>query len=201
MKKKEVVERWADPAFLLSLNPSIDRIFAEGAPIRDVRLEGIDISYGSLEELRHLGFDQRIIMNSDFSYSNFECSFYNSKVESTSFHCCSFNGTNFKRSHVAKCVFTESVVKGGVCNDSVFEDCDFTGARLSDKSKLTLEFLRSRFVRCTFMDCFLDGVELRAAAFHDCIFTGAKFTNSDFRGVKFLGSKPSADQFGVGCTR
>lgn len=200
MTKKEATQRWNDPNFVAGLRPLLEQVFAEGVPVRSVKLEGIHIGSKSPVGLFHVGLYQKEIVGSDFSFSIFECAFAGSTILETSFHNCSFESASFQKSSVIKCVFSEALFKGGGCNDSVFEECDFSRARLKDKPKLPLAFLRSRFSRCDFTGATINGVEFRAAKFESCVFNGAKFTNCDFRGVKFLDGKPTEDQFGNGCS-
>lgn len=200
MTKKEAIQRWSDPKFVASLEPSIEQVFAEGEPVRNVKFEGINVGSKSPGGLYYVGLYKKEIEGSDFSFSTFECAFSGSAITETSFQNCLFESTSFQKSKVSKCAFIGASFKGGGCNDSVFEECDFTKSKLSDKPTLPLSFLRSRFSRCDFTDARINGAEFRAATFDDCVFNGAKFSNCDLRGAKFLGGQPDESQIGQGCS-
>jgi uncharacterized protein YjbI with pentapeptide repeats len=200
MTKKEAIQRWANPDFMREMTPVLEQIFVEKAPVFNVNCAGITVGSQSPIGLYNVGLYQKKITNSDFSFSTFECAFSGSTILETSFRNCSFESTSFQKSMAIKCSFVESSIKGGGCNDSVFEECDFTGAKMRDKSSLPLSFLRARFNRCDFTNAVINGVEFRAATFEECVFGGTLFTNCDLRGVKFLGTRPDSTQIGKGCT-
>lgn len=202
MNKKEAVERWNDPHFLASMEPTLERVLAMGAPVEDLNLAGIHLETDSRIGAYSICLYQREITGSDFSFSTFQCPFFGSTITSTSFQGCTFHATNFHKVKVYRSSFAGALFKGGQGNDSAFEDCDFSGATLKTKpeNRLPTFLLRSRFSRCDFTGATLKESQVRASTFEDCIFTGARFLGCDFRGVKFLGSKPDDDQFDKKCS-
>lgn len=190
MNKKELIKRWDDKEFVEQTKGIIENAFTEGTDILNNDLRGLIVGSKSPLELYYVGLYKKNISETDFSFAEFNCAFFESIINTTIFYDCIFEGSSFMRTKLVKCNFEKSKFKAGNFDNLDALDVNFKGCKFQDKRGAPLCGLRSVFRKCDFSKATLKNFELRASKFIDCNFDGTKFVNCDLRGVKFEGSIP-----------
>jgi uncharacterized protein YjbI with pentapeptide repeats len=96
-----------------------------------------------------------------------------------------FFGCNFKGASFSMCLFTNSVMRMGFFDFSVFYNCDF--------SRSDLQFLS--FAGSTLRNCTFEGSELVNINFGGAVISDCTFNNSNLYNSRFIGSDIELSDF------
>ena len=92
---------------------------------------------------------------------------------------------------VRQCDFTAAFMKRADLR-GVFRNCSFAGANLIGARTTP----GSRFVRCDFRGAWLRNLAWTDAVFENCLWQGATIGTGSVAGSKFVGTRPTVEQFG-----
>ena len=171
----------------------IDRAFASGAFPKDLPT----VVHGGTRytDLRGFPFHSEILVDLtrvDLSDCNMQYGGIGREIRISN---CLFNGARLWTTlgyDVRQCDFSNAQMKGADLR-GVFRRCKFPQANLVGVKNLAGV---SRFVRCDFRGAKLRNAELRDTVFDHCLWEGATIGSGSFVGSRFLGERPSAQQFG-----
>ena len=195
-EKAMLRDRWRTEEFKKSIGPALKSMVA-----RKKNAEPLDLRGGSFgfyiapfplaKKLHFVNFNLRDIQ---FDYSTFDGPLADSVFENVDFSSCDFKRCVMAKSKFIRCRFRQATLAMPDLDDSILEDCDFTGALMKGTFTNGGGGRRVVFKRCCFRDMQFKGVEFRASKFIDCDFEGAKFLACTLAFVKFEGTEPAKSQ-------
>lgn len=130
--------------------PHLDLTEVQGTiKLEGTRLRNLDLSHASLESMRFIGCEI-----DDCMFAEANCRDW--RLWSTSVKSSSFEGAKLRDASLGawhnkradtyeQCSFRRSDLRGAVCTDGAFTECDFSEAQL-----VKLDFGGTNFVRCRF---------------------------------------------------
>lgn len=155
-----------------------------GALVRFSRvIVGLD---GAPESLAFADLHNAELSNIEFDCSKFSISANFGRFQNVSFLRCRFDRISIIQTHWQHCSFAGSVMVPDM-TDAVFEDCNFSGAKLRGLSS-GYGGRRTRFVRCDFRECVFDRIQFLAGRLVDCDISTLQVIKSDLRGTSHNGA-------------
>jgi len=137
------------------------RGFQLSVPLNRLNIKGIDLSWASC------------------MWSMNNCIFEDSVLQGSVFDGCILT------KQFLRCNMASISIKNGGLSDSVFTECDFSGAKL-----ISAMARGAKFIRCNFQKTNLNKAVFDHCLFEDCSFKGAKFKSSSMIGNKYIGEFP-----------
>jgi uncharacterized protein YjbI with pentapeptide repeats len=194
---KHLRERWNDPGYLAANSATLEQVFVsrQFSGVADLRaiVVGMD---GAAAPLPSYDLLRAKLDGVDFSLAKIACSFYQAEVNNCVFREALFDTCSMTKARFNLCNFSGARLHAPWLTDTVFTDCDFTGAHLGKGGRIAHEGgLRVSFVRCDFSNATFRALKLQGAKFVDCKFDGAVIRNCFVFNWRYEGGAPTQRQF------
>ena len=193
MKKSEAKARWKNAEFTASMRSVVDSLFNAGSAA-GVDLRGLVVGEEGPMDLDFSDLQGKKLFEVDFSFGELACPALNVEIDNCVFESCSIHDANFKNAKICRTRFDDSTISSVTFDDAEWTGVSFANTKWKDRRKIACIGIRSVFRNCDFSGASLSDVEFRAAQFDGCKFDGATFKDCDFRGAKFFGAAIGGDQ-------
>jgi len=196
MKKKELIERWGNPAFVTNETPDLVSTLNANSIVGPKDFRGITLGLtGSPKDLEWASFVNKTLTSVDFSFARLSCSFDKSVMECVNFTNALLDTSSMCHVRARHCDFSGGSIDAPNWNDAHFDHCAFHKSKIKGRGMLSYGGCRAVFNDCDFSECKIRGLEFRASKFINGVFNQTVFERCDLRGAKFEGSIPQPNQF------
>jgi len=189
---RELQDRWRDAEFVASVRPTLDDVFVRKTASATVDLRGVVVGLdGALPGLVGADLQGVHLRGVDFSFARLSCSMVRGCFDGCLFHSAIFDTCRMTAARFVESWFDEATLDSPWMDDAVFHRCSFAGGRLSGRGMREFGGRRALFEDCDFTGAKLKNMAFRACRFINCRFEGAVFVRCMLVGVKFENGSPA----------